>query len=279
MATLTLNGPVVPAGTHNVVLRDAQLHSPTARAQASATYHVIEVGVREGVYTTWIGEWNQSTQKLDAATPTSILDANRLGMRLKEQQAIVVRITANGSPTSLVGTRINFRLALVGGRSGTAKPLVAAGSSVADPDSRVALAALEKQINLGGLSEWDDPVPLQDPPGITQIGYVAGVGGAVTQGTSKATGVTLSKLTGQITTHNATLNAGVEVKFTVTNTLVAATDVPVVCISSGGTSGSYLVGVSAVAAGSFDITISNVSGGNLTEALVLNYVIIKGAAS
>ena len=39
----------------------------------------------------------------------------------------------------------------------------------------------------------------------------------VTQGTDKATGVTLDKVCGQVTTHNATLNAGVEVTFRVTN--------------------------------------------------------------
>jgi hypothetical protein len=279
MATLTLTGPAIPVGTHNVVLRDAQIHSPVSRSPSQSTYHVIDVGIREGSYTTWIGAWDQSAQKLDAATPTSILNADRLGMRLKSGQEVVVRVTSVGSPTSLVGVRINFRLALVGGRDGRAKPLVAAGASVADANSRVALAALEKQINVGGLSEWDDPVALQDPAGVVSVGYVAGMGGAVTQGTSKSTGVTLSKLTGQITTHNAALNAGIEVAFTVTNTLVAATDVVVVCIASGGTSGSYLVSVSAVAAGSFDITISNASAGNLSEALVLNFVVLKGVAS
>lgn len=278
MAAITINGPVVPAGVHNVVLRDAQFNSTVSRLTAPADYVKIEVGVREGAYTTWIGTWDQSKQKIDASTPISILDSARLGMRLKEQQAIVVKVTVLGRTSSIVGSRITFRLALVGGRDGPARPLVSAGSTASDPNSRVALAALENQINLGGLSEWEDPVALVDPPGVASIGYVSGVGGAVTQATSKATGVTLSKLCGQITTHNATLNAGVEVAFTVTNTLVAATDVVVVCVQSGGTSGAYLVTVGAVSSGSFAITISNASAGNLTETLVLNFVVIKGAS-
>jgi hypothetical protein len=60
---------------------------------------------------------------------------------------------------------------------------------------------------------------------------------------------------------------------------VAATDVVVVSIKSGGTSGSYVISVSAVGAGSFDITISNVSAGSLSEALVINYSVIKAVAN
>lgn len=55
-------------------------------------------------------------------------------------------------------------------------------------------------------------------------------GGAVTQLTNKATGVTINKATGQITTAAAALAAGAEVTFRVTNSAVKATDVPVVAI-------------------------------------------------
>jgi len=111
------------------------------------------------------------------------------------------------------------------------------------------------------------------------IGYVSGTGGAVTQATSKATGVTLNKPCGAITTHNASLADGAEVTFTVTNSEVAATDVVVACIKSGGTSGAYVLGVTAMAAGSFDLTLGNVSGGSLSQAVVINFVVIKAAAA
>lgn len=109
------------------------------------------------------------------------------------------------------------------------------------------------------------------------IGYVSGSGGAVTQATSKSTGVTLNKPCGAITTHNAALAADAEVTFTVTNSEVAATDVVVACIKSGGTSGSYDVMVGAVADGSFDLTLANVSAGSLSQAVVINFVVIKAA--
>ena len=110
------------------------------------------------------------------------------------------------------------------------------------------------------------------------VGYSTGTGGAVTQITSKATGVTLNKRCGQITLNNAALSAAAEVSFTLTNSVIAATDVVYVCISSGATAGAYNVQVDAVAAGSCRISITNFSGGPLSEAIVLNFVVIKGVA-
>ena len=107
-------------------------------------------------------------------------------------------------------------------------------------------------------------------------GYTTG--GAVTQDTDKSTGVTLNQAAGQITTANASLAGGAEVSFTVTNDKVAATDVVAISLQSGASTGTYIVSISAVAAGSFDVTLSNV-GTTAGEALVLNYAVIKAAAS
>jgi len=110
------------------------------------------------------------------------------------------------------------------------------------------------------------------------FGYGTGVGGAVTQITSKATGVTLSKATGQITMNNAALAAATTVSFTLTNTLIAATDILVLNHVSGGTAGSYLLNAQC-AAGSASINVRNVTAGSLSEAIVIGFVLIKGAAS
>lgn len=111
------------------------------------------------------------------------------------------------------------------------------------------------------------------------IGYTTGAGGAVTQATSKSTGVTLNKLTGAVTMHNAQLVDGAEVSFTVTNSTVAATDCVIAQHSSAGTAGAYLVNANAVAAGSFAVTVSNVSGGNLSEAIVIRFFVLKGVSA
>jgi len=109
------------------------------------------------------------------------------------------------------------------------------------------------------------------------FGYGTGAGGTVTQVTSKSTGVTLNKLAGQITMHNGSLGAGAEATFAVTNSTVAANDVVIVNHSSSGTAGAYVVGVSAVSSGSFKITVSNLSGSSLGEAIVLSFAVIKSA--
>ena len=104
-------------------------------------------------------------------------------------------------------------------------------------------------------------------------------GGTVTQATNKGTAVTLSTESGQVTMNNAALADAAEVSFTVTNTKVAATDVVVACHGSAGTAGAYIVSANSIAAGSFKITVSNVSGGSLSEAIVINFVALKGASS
>ena len=104
-------------------------------------------------------------------------------------------------------------------------------------------------------------------------------GGTVTQATNKGTGVTLNTESGQITLNNAALADGAEATFTVTNDRVSATDLVHVVHSSAGTAGAYVVQNSAVAAGSFKVTVGNVSGGALSEAIVLTFHLFKGASS
>jgi hypothetical protein len=109
------------------------------------------------------------------------------------------------------------------------------------------------------------------------LGYGTGAGGAVTQLTSKATGVTLAKPTGTITTNAAALAAGASVEFTLTNSLIAATDVPMVAVASPAS--KYTAQVVAVAAGSCVIRLTNYTGGSLSEAVVINFALMKGVAA
>lgn len=111
------------------------------------------------------------------------------------------------------------------------------------------------------------------------VGYTTGAGGQVTQATSKSTGVTLDKVTGQITLNNAALLNATAVSFTLTNSAIAATDVVAVSISSGATAGAYLITVDATAAGSALITLYNRSIGVLGEALVVNFAVFKGSSN
>ena len=108
-----------------------------------------------------------------------------------------------------------------------------------------------------------------------QLGYSTDAQGTVTQLTSKSTGVTLDKSCGQITMNNAALAATTNVTFTLTNSLIGVKDVLVLNVY-GGTSGSYNVWVSNLAAGSATITVRNITAGSLSEAITINYAIIHG---
>lgn len=107
------------------------------------------------------------------------------------------------------------------------------------------------------------------------LGYATGAGGAVTQATSRTTGVTLNKVTGAITLVSAAGSATFA-SFTVTNSAVAATDTILVNQKSG--TDLYEIHVTAVGAGSFRIT-SRTTGGTTTEQPVFNFAVIKAVAS
>lgn len=111
-----------------------------------------------------------------------------------------------------------------------------------------------------------------------KAGYITGEGGAVTQATSKSTGVTLNKRCGQITMNNATLNANTTVSFTLTNSTIAATDLLVLNHVSAGTAGSYLLNAQC-AAGSASINVRNITAGNLGEAIVIGFAVIKAVTA
>lgn len=111
------------------------------------------------------------------------------------------------------------------------------------------------------------------------LGYGAGSGGTVTQATSKSTAVTLNKPTGQITMRNSALAAGASVLFQVNNSLCSSTDVALASIGSTGFSGAYLAQVTYCISGAFAVRVTNLSGGSLSEAVVINFTIIKGATS
>jgi predicted ThiF/HesA family dinucleotide-utilizing enzyme len=108
-----------------------------------------------------------------------------------------------------------------------------------------------------------------------EIGYAAAAQGSVTQLTSKSTGVTLNTSAGQITMNNASLAATTNVSFTLTNSLISAKDVIIFNVAGGNaTPGTYNVFTSTLAAGSATVVLRNISGGSLSEAVVLNFAII-----
>lgn len=107
-----------------------------------------------------------------------------------------------------------------------------------------------------------------------QLGYTTDAQGTVTQATSKSTAVTLNKSAGQITMNNAALASVTNVTFTLTNSFISANDILILNVGSGATAGAYNCWVSGLSAGSATITLRNISGGSLSEAVVLNFALI-----
>ena len=110
------------------------------------------------------------------------------------------------------------------------------------------------------------------------IGYATGAGGAVTQATSKSTGVTLNTITGQITINGAALAADAIVSFTLTNSAIAANDILLLNHHSVGTVGAYVF-TAQPGAGSVVINVANRSAGSLSEAIVIQYAVIKAVVA
>lgn len=111
------------------------------------------------------------------------------------------------------------------------------------------------------------------------IGYFpgAGAGGLVTQITSRSTGVTLNTFSGAITLFAAAPST-TPTAFTVTNSQVGINDVIDVSVRSANAANTYIVSVTAVAAGSFQISLFS-QAGTTSDSPVLNFNVIKGATT
>jgi len=108
-----------------------------------------------------------------------------------------------------------------------------------------------------------------------QLGYTAAAQGTVTQATDKSTAVTLNRSAGRITMNNASLATATNATFTLNNNLISANDTVILTISGGqATAGSYNVFANSLSAGSVSITLRNISGGTLSEAIVINFALI-----
>lgn len=112
-----------------------------------------------------------------------------------------------------------------------------------------------------------------------EIGYSAAAQGTVTQLTSKSTAVTLNKSMGRITMNNASLATATNATFTLNNSTISANDTVILTISGGqATPGSYNAFANALDTGTVSITLRNISGGSLSEAVVINFCVLHGAA-
>lgn len=112
------------------------------------------------------------------------------------------------------------------------------------------------------------------------LGYANGAGGAVTQSTSKTTSVTLNRPTGQVTMNAASLAPGAAATFVLNNSTLGLYDTFSVGVGGGSsTPDAYAVRWRMGGGGAVVITVTNTSGSTLSEAVILNFAVIKGSNS
>lgn len=236
-------------------------------------YSIASAAAAGGVALTVTSSGTNESGKIDAkGSGTLTLNGTAtgnviVGTNLQHGSAKAI-VDANGNESILfpatVGSAVN-EITVSNAATGNAPSISATGG-----DTNVSLKLSAKGT---GVVTADVGIVSTDPT--DGIGYATGAGGAVAQATSRTTGVTINKVTGSITLVSAAGSA-TPATFTVTNSTVAATDVIKLSQKSG--TDLYHLLVTAVGAGSFNITAFT-TGGTTTEAPVINFAVLKGVAA
>jgi hypothetical protein len=109
-----------------------------------------------------------------------------------------------------------------------------------------------------------------------ELGYCSCAFSEVVQLTSKTTAVTINTPTGRITMDDAALNNNVVAKFRMNNSTINSNDVVIVNIKlNGSTPEAYIVFISDIGEGFADVALWNRSGGQLSEAVEINFSVIR----
>ncbi len=216
------------------------------------------------------GEWSVGTQ----ATSGDLL-VNRIAGSGKVNLGNGANVEADGNVTvgALVLSPTDKNRIYNAGGSNIAFALATSGTDTAYCGFKTISGApyFDTAMAATGVSVGGAPVLSVDAK---SFGYATGKGGAVTQTTSKSTGVTLNASCGQITLNNAALGPGAYVFFTLTNNKINAGDMVLIQHYSDGALGAYGFAVTT-AAGSASITIRNLTNGSLSDAIVIQFAVIK----
>lgn len=144
------------------------------------------------------------------------------------------------------------------------------------------LASANKfQINPStGATAIDAPVTinntLQSTGFITNgFGYAVGMGGAVTQITSKTTAVTLNKLTGTVQTFNGALTAGQQVLFNINNSTVALTDLILVMQINSALGAQCVYQAAPISAGVIQFIYRTTVAVGATDNTIFKFIVVK----
>lgn len=224
-----------------------------------------------------------TTKKISELDAASALDGTERVPLVQSSSTVRATATAIANTASSV-TLGNTGLKVYDTGGDHSLTLIPGEDLTADRTFQVVTGDANRTLTLSGNATLNQNVSTTGSPGFVAmtatgatggIGYATGAGGTVTQATSRTTGVTLNTVSGAITLVSAAGSA-TPATFTVTNSAVAATDVIVLNQKSG--TDLYHLLVTAVAAGSFNVTFFT-TGGTTAEQPVINFAVIKGVAA
>lgn len=230
-----------------------------------------------------------TTQATNAATSatasasSATASANSATAAAGSATSAQASVASAGLPASIVGKALNWlrvkadELGYELRTATQARGDLGAAASGANSDITSLSLTTPLPVAQGGSGNATGSIQSTSPT--VGIGYATGAGGAVTQLTNKQTAVTLNKICGRITMNNAAMSSGASTNFTLNNSTIAATDVVLACVGSGATAGVYQIGAGNVVAGTCEIYIRNNGISALSEAFVINFIVMKSVAA
>ena len=214
------------------------------------------------------GTLTLSTSNSNAGFGFAALNASTSGSDNAGFGNSALRALTTGSQNTAIGSSAAF--------SGTNNLTTGSNNIIIGYNAAASSATVSNEVTIGNSSITTVRIPGVGFTATTNgFGYATGSGGAVTQATSRTTGVTLNKTNGAITLVSAAGLATYQ-SFTVTNSTVATTDTIIVNQKSG--TDKNIILVTNVAAGSFEITFAT-TGGLTTEQPVFNFAVIKAVTA
>lgn len=221
-----------------------------------------------GGYAGYIGRRYNGT----ATSPTQVLDGDeisRLGINgytstgwISIGQARISFVSTDDQTDTTQGSKIEFWSTPKGST-------VASRSKTLEIDASYGANIIGNVAATGGITSNS---------ATAGIGYATGSGGTATQNNSKSDPVTLNKITGEITMNSAQLSGDSTVSFTLNNSTITNKDVMIINQVSTANAGEYSFN-SICNTGNAVIAVHNMTNTNRSDAIVLRFVVIKGATS
>jgi hypothetical protein len=244
-----------------------------------------QITITDAAHILWVEDWGSYDATIIpySIMPRAILhreDAVNNGV----SEVLRLRHHTTGTPATGIGGRIAFEVETAADNYEDGAYIDAVSTDVTGGAENFDLVF--RAMRLGAapaeLGRWNSHGGLRatrpGAGGLAGIGYGTGAGGTVTQATNKSTAVTLNTLSGQITMNAEALANATSVNFTVNNTAFDNTRDTVIAHHAA-VGGAYEVKVLIGGTNSFRLRVTNVSGGSLSEAIVINFNIIKGASA